>query len=100
MKLFIGNETHPWKTLSYALMRIRTIRNKKNPPGVDNAVTIHVSGEIHYLEKTLQLNSKDSYLTIKNYQNEVVTISGGIPLDLDWQSGPGEILTGHYKGKR
>ena len=97
--IFTGNESHPWKTLPYAIQRIRSLRNKSNPPSIDNEATIHVSGEFHYLEKTLELNSKDSYLTIKNYQNEVVTISGGIPLDIDWQSGPGEVLTGHYKGE-
>ena len=63
-----GSQTEPWQTLAYAVERIRTIRNHNNPPGPENTATIHLTGETHYLAQTLSLNSRDTFLTITNYQ--------------------------------
>merc|ERR1719357_1019520 len=92
-----GTEFDPWKTLTYAVQRIRTIRNANNPPSAENSATIHLTGGIHYLQETVSLNSRDAFLTITNYKGEHVTISGGIPLDLAWQQ-TGDIRHGEYEG--
>ena len=97
MICYSGSETEPWKTLSYAVQRIRNIRGSNNPPSAENTATIHISGEVHYVDQKLSLDTRDTFLTVKNYQNEKVVISGGVPLDLEWQQN-GDILTGQYQG--
>ena len=97
LKIDVGSESDPWRTLSYAVQRIRTIRNHNNPPGPENTATIYISGDIHYLPETLQLNGRDDYLTIKNYRGQKVILSGGFPLDIDWKQ-QGDTLTGSYSG--
>ena len=92
-----GSESEPWRTLSYAVQRIRTIRNHNNPPGPENTATIHISGGIHHLPETLQLNGRDDFLTVKNYRGQKVILSGGFPLDIQWER-RGDILTGSYDG--
>ena len=53
---------------------------------------------MHYLPETLALSgTRDSYLTIKNYQGQKVKVSGGMPLNLTWEM-QGSIQTGHYQG--
>ena len=79
------------------MQRIRNLRNSNNPPSAENTATIHVSGDVHYLHQKLSLDARDKFLTIKNYQNEKVVISGGVPLDLEWQQN-GDILTGQFQG--
>ena len=96
-KMSLGNESEPWRTLSYAVQRIRDIRNHNNPPGPENTATIHISGDIHYLPETLQLNGRDDFLTVKNYRGQQVILSGGFPLDIQWEL-QGGILTGSYAG--
>merc|ERR550532_3574240 len=57
-----GSESEPWKTLTYAVQKIRTIRNHNNPPGPENTATLHISGDIHYLQETLKLDRRDDFL--------------------------------------
>jgi hypothetical protein len=40
-----------------------------------------LSSGVYYQESTIRLTGRDSYLTIKAYNDEPVTISGGILLD-------------------
>ena len=93
----VGSESEPWRTLSYAVQRIRTIRNHNNPPGPENTATIYISGDIHYLPETLRLNRQDEFLTMRNYRGQKVIISGGFPLDIQWRQ-QSDILTGSYEG--
>ena len=56
------------------MQRLRTIRNSNhNPPGPDNTATHHLSGA-HYLQEQLDIRWTDSYLTIRNYREEKVTL--------------------------
>ena len=58
------------------MQRVRTIRNSNhNPPGPDNTATIHLSGDTHYLQQQLDIRGTDSYLTIRNYREEKVTLT-------------------------
>ena len=43
------------------------------------------------------MGKREGYLTVRNYNGEHVTISGGFPLDLDWQK-YGEQFTGRFTG--
>ena len=90
-----GSETEPWKTLAFAVQRIRTIRNNANPPSLENTATIHLTGEVHYLAETLSLNSRDAFLTFTNYQGGQPTLSGGLKLDIAWQQ-DGDIRHGRH----
>ena len=91
-----GSETEPWKTLQFALQRLRVLRPQ---PGPDNAVTVHMRGGLYRLSDTVTLQgARDSFITIRNYQEEEVTLSGGVELDLDWQQ-DGDILHGEYEGE-
>ena len=58
------------------MQRVRTIRNSNhNPPGPDNTATLHLSGDTHYLQQQLDIRWTDSYLTIRNYREEKVTLT-------------------------
>ena len=53
---------------------------------------------IYYQTSTIRLTGRDSYLIIKAYNNEPVTISGGVPLDNpigEWVN-EGQIRTGSF----
>ena len=93
----LGSESDPWKSLSYAVQRIRHIRNHNNPPSAENHATIHISGAIHYIDETLILDVRDSFLTIRNYKDEKVILSGGVPLNVSWRE-HGDVLYGVYMG--
>ena len=60
-------------------------------------MTIYISGDIHYLPETLQLDRRDEFLTMSNYRGQKVIISGGFPLDIQWKQ-QSDILTGSYEG--
>ena len=78
------------------MQRIRSIRNNNNPPSADNTATIHLAGGVHYLAETLSLNSRDTFLTITNYRGEEVTVSGGVPLNINWQQ-DGDVRNGQFE---
>ena len=56
-----GNETDPWRTLPYAIERLRSLRSS-------TPATLHLSGPRHQLGEMLQLGSRDNSLTIRNYR--------------------------------
>ena len=93
-----GSESEPWQSLAYAVQRIRNIRNHNNPPSSENTATIHLTGEVHYLEETLALNTRDTFLTITSYSDEEATVSGGFPLNITWER-EGDIRHGEYQGQ-
>ena len=57
-------------------------------------------GGLYRLTDTVTLQgTRDSFITIRNYQEEEVTLSGGVLLDLDWQQQDGNILSGEFEGE-
>ena len=95
---FPGAWDEPWATLQFAVERLRVLRTGAATPGPDTVATIHLShsqGEdIHRVAETIKLSgSRDSWLVIKNVHGTEPLVSGGIPLDLEWQQ-DGDILTG------
>ena len=57
-------------------------------------------GGVYRLADTVSLQgTRDSFITIRNYQEEEVTLSGGVLLDLDWQQQDGNILSGEFEGE-
>ena len=76
---------------------MRTLRNNNNPPSEDNTATIHLSGAVHYVDATVALDARDSYLTIKNYNGEKVILSGGVLLNTTWNV-QGDIRTAQFTG--
>ena len=93
-KYVSGSESEPWATLSFAVSRLRVLRTGAGAPGPASVVTIHLTGATHHVAQTVKLSgSRDSWLVIRNYRGQTPTISGGIPLDMDWQQ-DGDIRTG------
>ena len=105
-----GNETDPWRTLPYAIERLRSLRS----PSPATPAMLHLSGPRHQLGEMLQLGSRDNSLTIRNYrvreddllcvsvsdpvlQDEKVVVSGGVALEPEWQR-RGDILTAVWVG--
>ena len=95
-----GSLAQPWRTLDFAVKRVRAKRpNWATPPSSTNTATINLRGGTYYLTQTVSLKgSRDSFLTIKNYQEEEVTLSGGVPLDLAWER-DGSVLQAEYAGQ-
>lgn len=72
-----GTIGKPYQTLAKAVAVSRTSSADKP--------TIYVRGGDYFLEDTLELDKQDSGLTIQNYENEQVTLSGAKPLTgLTW----------------
>ena len=80
------------------------LRKGASAPGPDTRATIHLSHTsshpvtsveaAHYVTETIKLSgTRDSWLTIKNFRSTEPLVSGGIPLDREWQK-EGDILTG------
>ena len=91
-----GSEAQPWKSLGFALQRLRVLRPH---PGPENAVTIHMRGGLYTLTERITMQGiRDSFITVTNYQQEEVTISGAVSLDLDWRQ-EGDVLHGSYAGE-
>ena len=59
---------------------------------------IHLTGGVHYLAETLELNTRDAFLTITSYRDEEVTVSGAVPLDITWEV-EGEVRRGQFPGQ-
>ena len=62
-----GSETDPWRTLPFAVQRLRSLRSLRSSTPATPA-TLHLSGPRHQLEEMLQLDSRDNLLTIRNYR--------------------------------
>ena len=95
-----GSLAQPWRTLDFAVKRVRVERTPwVTPPSADNEATINMRGGTYYLTQTVRLQgARDSFLTIKNYEEEEVTLSGGVPLDLAWEV-DGSVLEAEYTGQ-
>ena len=92
-----GSETQPWRSLPYAISRLREIRNWQNPAGPNNTAGIVMRAGTYYLQDRVRLDARDSYLTITS-QGEDVKVSGGVVLDVAWQQ-EGEVRQGEYEGE-
>ena len=73
-----GSINSPLKTIGQGIIKTRSNRTTS----IENCI-LYLRKGIFYLSSTISLTSKDSYLTITNYNGELVTISGGIPLQID-----------------
>ena len=74
-----GTFTTPLHTLAAAVTLSRTQKT------TTQRTTIALRKGIHYLTETLLLAPQDSHLTIQNYPDETVEISGAVPLPrLKW----------------
>ena len=62
-----GSETDPWRTLPFAVQRLRSLRSLRSSTPATPA-TLHLSGPRHQLGEMLQLGSRDNLLTIRNYR--------------------------------
>ena len=72
-----GSIDHPWHSIHEALKFVRSTPKFR---------TIVLREGIHYLNgKTLNLDQRDGGMTIRGYIGEEVWISGGIPLDVDFE---------------
>jgi hypothetical protein len=82
-----GNETnHGTKTRPFASIERALIEARKTP----GSVTIYLFDGTYYLEKPIVFTSEDSRkenetLTLTNFENQKVTVSGGAPLNLKWE---------------
>ena len=54
-------------------------------------------GGVYHLPDTINMGKREGYLTIRNYMEDSVTVSGGVPLDIAWER-EGSQLTGRYPG--
>ena len=97
--ILTGSETEPWQTLSFAVQRLRQIRNSNNPPSQTNSATIHITGDTHHVTSTVALDRRDGFLTIKNYQGEQVKLSGGVALNISWSQESNNVVSGQYQGQ-
>eukprot|EP01116_Phalansterium_solitarium_P024441 TRINITY_DN8967_c0_g1_i1.p1 TRINITY_DN8967_c0_g1~~TRINITY_DN8967_c0_g1_i1.p1 ORF type:complete len:796 (-),score=236.81 TRINITY_DN8967_c0_g1_i1:141-2528(-) len=82
-----GSESAPFATLSAARAAIRQL----GPVGSRPSVTVYVRQGTYYLQETFELTWEDSGsatspIVYAAYPGESVTISGGVPLYLDWSS--------------
>ena len=90
-----GTFAAPFATLQRAQSEIRT-----SPVGARASTTVYVRQGTYYLRETLSFGPEDSgnshaeRIVWRPYQNESVTISGGIKLDLDWQPYVGNFTAG------
>jgi hypothetical protein len=72
-----GSAAKPFKSVQKALELSRTLQAAKR--------SIVLKEGTYYLQETLQLDDRDSGLTIQNYFGDEVWISGGRVLETNWQ---------------
>lgn len=83
-----GNEANPGtKTRPFASIKRALIEARKTP----GYVTIYLFGGTYYLEQPIVFTSEDSRkenetLTLTNFENQKVIVSGGALLNLKWES--------------
>ena len=88
---FHGTFEQPMKTIQGALTRTRQLRDVH---GSESTLCMTIRGGTYYLGTNattwssqigaIALTSNDSNLVIENYQDEVVILSGGVLLQLQW----------------
>jgi hypothetical protein len=82
-----GNEANPGtKSRPFASIKRALIEARKTP----GSVTIYLFGGTYYLEEPIVFTSEDSRkenetLTLTNFENQQVTVSGGALLNLKWE---------------
>eukprot|EP00005_Dracoamoeba_jomungandri_P000463 CAMPEP_0174252392 /NCGR_PEP_ID=MMETSP0439-20130205/1880_1 /TAXON_ID=0 /ORGANISM="Stereomyxa ramosa, Strain Chinc5" /LENGTH=754 /DNA_ID=CAMNT_0015332915 /DNA_START=107 /DNA_END=2368 /DNA_ORIENTATION=+ len=69
-----GSKSSPFKTLHKAVEVARGY----------SPATIYLRKGTFYMESTLELSTKDNLLTIQNYPNEEVWLSGGMKISPSW----------------
>ena len=76
-----GSLNKPFRTIEKAQTSAR---------GASEDVTIYLRGGIYHLTNPLVFIPEDTpqgkHLTLRSYANERVTITGGVPLDVKWES--------------
>lgn len=76
-----GKDTNPGTfILPFQTIHAAILEARKSDPS-----TIFLRKGVYYLTRTLILNSMDNNLSIKNYKDENVIISGAKPLNLVWK---------------
>jgi hypothetical protein len=89
-----GTLSKPFATIERARDQIR-----KTPVGSRLKTTVNLRAGTYYLTTTFELTAEDSGtsaaapITYTAYNNEAVTISGGMPLKLDWEPYHGTAST-------
>jgi hypothetical protein len=73
-----GTSKGPWQTFPHAIAELRKLR--PNPPDSNSAVSLNILPGTYYLQKTLYLDQRDSYMTLASWTAGDVIISGGIEL--------------------
>ena len=78
-----GSEAQPLKSIARALERVAESRAK--------APMVVLRARTHFLSATLEVSAAHGALTIQNYPQEEVWISGGTVIEPQWQSGAGAM---------
>eukprot|EP00490_Sorites_sp_Unknown_P000567 CAMPEP_0114671578 /NCGR_PEP_ID=MMETSP0191-20121206/41390_1 /TAXON_ID=126664 /ORGANISM="Sorites sp." /LENGTH=518 /DNA_ID=CAMNT_0001931745 /DNA_START=49 /DNA_END=1602 /DNA_ORIENTATION=+ len=71
-----------FKSIERGIERTRIMREGKQ------VCTLNLMKGVHYQATTIDITSKDSYLTIQNYNGEEAVISGGVAIDFgsnEWE---------------
>ena len=72
-----GSYLHPVKSLVKAIELSRSIRENYPP---NTLVQIKLRAGTYRISQTIQLDERDNYLSISAYENELVVLSGSIPI--------------------
>jgi len=81
-----GTKTEPFATITHARDVVRQVKKRISEP-----ITVHVCGGTYYLSEPIVFTPEDSGtketpVTYTAYENEKVTISGAVKLDLKWSA--------------
>ena len=91
-----GTNVGPWKTLNHAVEEIRKIR--PNPPMPTDSVTISVLPGKYFMQSGIDMDGRDSYMTIRALYDDETAISGGLVLNGEWTEEGGGIRTTIFQG--
>ena len=91
-----GSDVGPWKTLSHAIEEIRKIR--PNPPTASDHVTISMLPGKLFLSSRIDMDARDSFMTIRALYDEETAISGGQVLNGEWTEEERGIKTQAFQG--
>eukprot|EP01084_Bolivina_argentea_P237334 398882_1 len=79
-----GSLNSPFYTIKRGIIATRKFRNKsKKKKRTIIKCFLELMEGIFYLNDTILFTEKDNYLTVRNYQQDNVVISGGIKLEFD-----------------
>ncbi len=81
-----GTKDEPFATLTHAHDAVRQIKKRTS-----ESITVHVRGGTYYLSEPIIFTPEDSSteenpITYTSYENENVTISGAVKLELNWSA--------------